>query len=71
VHCFVCGQTILLSDTSSDDEEDDEDAPVTEAELKSMLKEHVRSKRYQKQFSQNKDVSINLASIIDYELLFE
>jgi len=55
----VCDQTILLSDTSSDDEDDDDDVPVTEAELKSMLKEHVRSKRYQKQFMQNKDVSIN------------
>ena len=51
-------QNILLSDTSSEDDDDNDDVPVTEAELKTMLKEHVRSKRYQKHFYRNQEVSV-------------
>lgn len=53
-------QNILLSDTSSDDDDDNDEVPVTEAELKEMLKEHVRFKRHQKQFARNKEVGEKL-----------
>jgi hypothetical protein len=49
-----------LSDTSSDDDDDNDEVPVTEAELKEMLKEHVRFKRHQKQFARNKEVGEKL-----------
>ena len=50
----VC-ENVLLSDTSSDEDDDDE-MSLTEAEVKAMLREHVRHKRYQRQFAADKEV---------------
>jgi len=48
---------VLLSDTSSDEDDDDGELSLTDAELKDMLRQHVRHKRYQRQFAADKEVS--------------
>jgi len=53
---YVC-QNMLLSDTSSDEEDDDVELSLTDAEVKEMLREHVRHKRYQRQFAADKEVN--------------
>jgi len=50
-------QNLLLSDTSSDEDDDDAELSLTDAEVKAMLREHVRHKRYQRQFAADKEVS--------------
>jgi len=59
----VC-QNVLLSDTSSDEEDDDVELSLSDAEVKEMLREHVRHKRYQKQFANDKEVNHRSALII-------
>jgi len=51
----VC-QNVLLSDTSSDEDDDDAEMSLTDAEVKDMLRQHVRHKRYQRQFAADKEV---------------
>jgi len=52
---------VLLSDTSSsDDEDDDIEMSLTDAEVREMLRQHVRHKRYQKQFAADKEVELRL-----------
>jgi len=56
VYAFVT-QNVLLSDTSSSDEDDDDvEMSLTDAGVKEMLREHVRHKRYQRQFAADKEV---------------
>jgi len=53
----VCCQNVLLSDSSSSDEDDDDvEMSLTDAEVKEMLRDHVRHKRYQRQFAADKEV---------------
>jgi len=49
---------VLLSDTSSDEDDDDGDLSLTDAEVKEMLREHIRHKRYQRQFAEDKAVKL-------------
>jgi len=53
----------LLSDTSSDEDDDDVEMSLTDDEVKQMLREHVRHKRYQRQFATDKDVNSTFAVI--------
>jgi len=56
----VCGQNVLLSDTSSDEDNDDE-MSLTDGEVKELLRQHVRHKRYQRQFAADKEVNSHSA----------
>jgi len=59
----VC-QNVLLSDTSSDEDDDDVELSLTDAEVKEMLREHVRHKRYQRQFAADKEASCQSTSFV-------